>query len=388
MMLLENLVTRRASEENASKSSLTRRVTKQGHSLLAALSANVLFLSSSPALIFPATDETILRAAALLADGQLVGIPTETVYGLAANAWDAAAVRKIFIAKSRPPNNPLIVHVASIDRLCDAIQWPPTEIVQRQLDAIVDLWPGPLTVVCARAQRIPDEVTAGSSLVAVRIPAHDVALALLDACDFPIAAPSANRSQYISPTQPEHLFGASGVSDHIAMVLDGGPCRWGVESTIIKLGDANPTLLRPGAISHRELANRFGIDPDSMLFSHDENQSVLLAPGMMREHYSPTSPLTLIDDDHVAGLSSLQPRRGRVGRIAFAPISASEAAGYAVVETLSSTGDFEEIAHELFAAMRRLDELQLDAIHCDTCSPVGLGHTIMDRLRRAAARRE
>jgi len=339
-------------------------------------------------LIFPATDETILRAASFLADGQLVGLPTETVYGLAANAWDAAAVRKIFVAKSRPPNNPLIVHVASIERLCDAIQWPPTEIVQRQLDAIVDLWPGPLTVVCERSQRIPNEVTAGSLLVAVRIPAHDVALALLDACDFPIAAPSANRSKYISPTQPDHLFGAAGISEHIAMVLDGGPCRWGVESTIIKLGDANPTLLRPGAISHRELAGRFGIEPDSMLMTGGVNEGTLLAPGMMREHYSPTSPLVLIDGNHDAGLSLPQPQRGRIGRIAFAPIAAQDAVSYAVVETLSSTGDLEEISHRLFAAMRRLDDLHLDAIHCDTCSLAGLGHAIMDRLRRAAARTE
>ena len=338
-------------------------------------------------MIFPATDETILRAAAHLANGQLVGIPTETVYGLAANAWDAAAVRKIFVAKSRPPNNPLIVHVASVNRLCDAIQWPPTEIVQRQLDAIVDLWPGPLTVVCERSQRVSNEVTAGSSFVAVRIPAHDVALALLDACDFPIAAPSANRSNYISPTQPDHLFGESGISKHVAMVLDGGACRWGVESTIVKLGDANPTLLRPGAISHQELAGRFGIEPDSMLLSGCIDEVTLLAPGMMREHYSPTSPLVLIDT-HDAGLALPHRQGGRIGRIAFAPLSAQEAASYAVVETLSSTGNLEEISHRLFAAMRRLDDLHLDAIHCDTCSLLGLGHAIMDRLRRAAARTE
>ena len=334
-------------------------------------------------MIFPATDETVLRAAALLGAGQLVGIPTETVYGLAANAWDAAAVHKIFVAKSRPTNNPLIVHIASIDRLSDAIRWPPSELVQKQLDAIVDLWPGPLTVVCERSPQIPDVVTAGSSLVAVRIPAHDIALALLDACTFPIAAPSANRSQYISPTQPDHLFGPSGVSDHVAMVLDGGPCRWGVESTIIKLGDTIPKLLRPGAISLKELARRFNVEPESMLLPDRSDEATLLAPGMMREHYSPTSPLVLID--HAHDILPL-PQGLRVGRIAFAPISPKEAAHYVVVETLSNSGDLEDIAHQLFAAMRRLDELRLDVIHCDTCEPFGLGLAIMDRLQRAAAR--
>ena len=339
--------------------------------------------SSSTALIFPATDETVLRAAALLAAGQLVGIPTETVYGLAANAWDAAAVHKIFIAKSRPTNNPLIVHIASIDRLSDALRWPPSEIVQKQLDAIVDLWPGPLTVVCERSHQIPDIVTAGYSQVAVRIPAHDVALALLDACSFPIAAPSANRSQYISPTQPEHLFGPLGISNHVAMVLDGGPCRWGVESTIIKLGDPIPTLLRPGAISLQELANRFGVAPESMQLPNSSDETVLLAPGMMREHYSPTLPLVLLDRTH--DMAAL-PLAARIGRIAFAPLTLKEAAPYVVVETLSNSGDLEDVAHQLFAAMRRLDEQPLDVIHCDTCEPFGLGQAIMDRLHRAAAR--
>lgn len=338
---------------------------------------------SGSLLIHPATDETIAHAAALLASGQLIGFPTETVYGLAANAWDAAAVSKIFAAKSRPPSNPLIVHVAGIDRLNDAIEWPPSSVVQRQLDAILDLWPGPLTIVCERTQRIPDEVTAGRSLVAVRIPAHDVALALLEACNFPIAAPSANRSKYISPTQADHLYGPSGVAEYVAMVIDGGPCEWGVESTIVKLGDEVPKLLRPGAISLQELARRFGVPADSMLAMPDNDQSSLLAPGMMREHYSPTTPLTLLDQ--ATGFSIAAPSQ-RIGRIAFQPISKAEASHYSAVEILSSIGDMREVAHHLFAAMRRLDENGFDAIHCDTCEEVGLGHAIMDRLRRAAAR--
>jgi len=337
------------------------------------------------ALIFPATDETIARAAALLASGQLIGMPTETVYGLAANAWDSSAVRKIFEAKSRPQTNPLIVHVASVERLSDAMRWPPNAVVQRQLDAIIDLWPGPLTIVCERSDRIPDEVTASSSTVAVRIPAHDVALALLDACDFPIAAPSANRSRYVSPTQADHFYGPSGVAEHVAMIIDGGPCQWGVESTIVKLGDPGPTLLRPGAISLQELADRFAIDPESMLAINTHQESILLAPGMMREHYCPTTKLVLLDRSN-SQTSDVEPTSSRVGRIAFSNVSADEADRYAAVETLSSRGDLREVAHHLFAALRRLDAEGLDAIHCDTCQQNGLGHAIMDRLKRAAAR--
>jgi len=339
-------------------------------------------------LIYPATDETIARAAQLLAAGNLVGMPTETVYGLAANAWDASAVLKIFAAKTRPPSNPLIVHVASIDRLSDAIAWPPTPQVQRQLDAIVDLWPGPLTVVCPRNERVPNEVTAGRSTVAVRVPAHDVALAILEACAFPIAAPSANRSKYVSPTHAEHLYGPGGIAEHIAMVIDGGPCRWGVESTIVKLGDEVPTLLRPGAVPLQELADRFGVDAEAMLLPETIVEGEPLAPGMMKEHYSPRTRLLLLDRMDMPGPDSPATTDGkyRAGRIAFQPISKDEADGYSAVEILSSSGDLREVAHHLFAAMRRLDGELLDVIHCDTCSSGGIGHAIMDRLRRAAAR--
>jgi L-threonylcarbamoyladenylate synthase len=353
-------------------------------------------------LLFPATDETITRAASLLASGNLVGIPTETVYGLAANAWDAVAVRKIFAAKSRPATNPLIVHVANVDRLADAMAWPPSEVVQRQIDAICDLWPGPLTVVCPKNSRIPDEVSAGRPTVAVRIPAHEVALALLEACDFPLAAPSANQSKYISPTKAEHLFGQCGIAQSLSMVLDGGQCKWGVESTIIKLGEAVPKLLRPGAVSLAELAKRFGVSPEAMIAPSEASTpssespateestahaSSFVAPGMMREHYCPRTPLVLLN--HHEGNSespSGNLQDARVARIAFQPLSEEVASRYAAVETLSSTGDLREVAHHLFAAMRQLDEEGFDLIQCDTCEAVGMGHAIMDRLHRAAAR--
>lgn len=357
-------------------------------------------------MILPATDETIRRAAEALAAGQLVGMPTETVYGLAANAWDVAAVGRIFAAKSRPADNPLIVHVASVDRLCDAIAWPPSQVIRKQLDALVDLWPGPLSVVCPRGDRVPDAVTACRPNVAVRIPAHPVALRLLAECPFPLAAPSANRSCYISPTLPRHVCDASGLGDHVSLVIDGGPCHHGVESTIIMLGD-RPQLLRPGSITAEMLAARLGDDWDQAATANlphlpSPAADELLAPGMMREHYAPTTPLVLLDRDrHDAPVGTEGNRLGGagqgragesrgfgVGRIAFQPLSPAAAAGYQRVETLSDHGDLKEVARNLFAALRRLDQAGLALIHCDTCQPIGLGQAIMDRLRRAAARTE
>lgn len=342
-------------------------------------------------MISPASQDAIAQAAKLLASGCLVGLPTETVYGLAANAWDAGAVQKIFVAKSRPSSNPLIVHVASVDRLRDAISWPPPPLVRDQLAAISDLWPGPLTVVCERNDRISDQVTAGQSTVAVRIPAHEVALSLLDKCVFPLAAPSANRSKYVSPTLAEHLCGPTGIEEHLSMILDGGPCHWGVESTIVKLGSEIPQLLRPGAVPLAELAERFGIHPEAMLQSTAErhqrapcdDETPWLSPGMMREHYSPSTPLRLVDHSLA---TTYQFANQRVGRIAFVPLSKSEAGRFAAVEILSATGDLREVAHHLFAALRRMDDEGLDLILCDTCVPVDLGLAIMDRLHRAAAR--
>ncbi len=345
-------------------------------------------------MILPATDETIRQAAERLAAGELIGLPTETVYGLAANAWDRTAVAKIFAAKSRPASNPLIVHLAGIDRLSDALQWPPPPIIRDQVDALADLWPGPLTIVGPRGPKIPDAVTAGKTTVAVRIPAHPVAQRLLRACPFPLAAPSANRSSYISPTLAEHVCDVSGLGQAVALVIDGGPCTHGVESTILLLGE-RPRLLRPGSITTTELAERLQIRPEDLqwqpqLAAGDSAGEALLAPGMMREHYAPATPLVLLlqpaADDDVQCQS--QGAGQAIGRIAFRRLTPHEAARYRIVETLSDRGDLKEVARNLFAALRRLDTAGLSEIHCDTCSPEGLGQAIMDRLRRAAARTE
>lgn len=345
-------------------------------------------ISGRRPLIFPATEETIRQAAERLAAGELIGMPTETVYGLAANAWDRTAVAKIFAAKSRPATNPLIVHLAGSERLSDALQWPPPPVIRQQIDALADLWPGPLTIVGPRGPKIPDEVTAGKTTVAVRIPAHPVARRLLQACPFPLAAPSANRSTYISPTLAEHVCDASGLGHAVALVIDGGPCAHGVESTILLLGD-HPRLLRPGSITAEQLAERLQVAVEELQRqppAGDSNRDALLAPGMLREHYAPATPLVLLP---LAGDRDAAPPAGpNIGRIAFQRLAPHEAARYRRVETLSDNGDLEAVARHLFAALRRLDAAGLRAIHCDTCSPQGLGQAIMDRLRRAAARTE
>ncbi len=335
------------------------------------------------------TETALERAVALLAAGELVGLPTETVYGLAANATDAAAVAKIFVAKGRPSTNPLIVHVADRSRLAEVIDWPPTAEIRSQLDAVSGLWPGPLTVICPRAASIPDAVTAGRETVAVRIPNHPVALELLKRCPFPLAAPSANRSNYISPTRPEHV--AEGLGEAVSLIFDGGPCEHGIESTIVALGSGGPRLLRPGAITAEDLAGRLGVPvldseplrkPPQPLSRKAEQEGTSQlgaeAPGMTQRHYAPSTPLRILDQ---ASVGSVRPR---TGRLAFGPITDEEACRYAAVEVLSPTGDLREVAQGLFAALRRLDACDLDLIVSDRCPEEGIGRAVMDRLRRAA----
>lgn len=377
-------------------------------------------------LIFPPDDDSLRRAAELLAVGSLVAIPTETVYGLAANAHDSAAAAAIFAAKGRPATNPLIVHVADRRRLGEAIAWPPPAAIADQLDRLADLWPGPLTLVCPKAAAIPGVVTAGGRTVAVRIPNHPAALQLLDRCPFPLAAPSANRSCYISPTLAEHVCDASGLGEAVAMVIDGGPCQHGVESTVLLLGES-PRLLRPGAIAAEVLAERLGVPAETLLprspassnprhqagarWQAERTADASLSPGTMPVHYAPKTPLILLgpagDPSGDASEGGSRPAvaaavsgraggprcfggcrcLGGLGRIAFRPLPPPLAARYRLVETLSDDGDPAKVAQGLFAALRRLDAAGLDEIHCDTCPAVGLGRAIMDRLCRAAARR-
>ena len=337
--------------------------------------------SSNPALIALPTPDAISQAAEYLRQGNLVGVPTETVYGLAADATNDDAVSKIFAAKNRPANNPLIIHVASSDQ---ARRWTCVDQpswLSDQFDAAAALWPGPLTVVVPRGPLIADKTTAGGETIGVRVPNHSVALALLQQCDFPLAAPSANRSNYISPTSAMHV--ATGLGDRVSMVLEGGPCETGLESTIIKLDANGPRLLRPGGLSVEQLETCFGVKiilPDLQPVKDSGITSgPLSSPGQLAKHYSPTKPLQILGGDTVPDDLS------KVGRIAFAPLVPSDEAMFGRVWTLSQDGNLADVAKSLFAALREADQSDMESIVIDRCQTVGIGLAIMDRINRAAS---
>lgn len=311
-----------------------------------------------------ATEQEILRAAEIIRAGGLVAFPTETVYGLGANALDAAAVAHIFELKGRPRFDPLIVHVARPEQLSSLVE----EVPPRARELIARFWPGPLSLVLRKRALVPDIVTAGLPSVAVRCPAHPVARRLIEAAGAPIAAPSANRFCAVSPTTAQHVVEQFGT--RLALVLDGGPCQVGVESTVVSLLEEPPVLLRPGGVAVEELADAIG---PLKVAQADGNRP--MSPGQLPRHYAPSTPLVLSADP---------PRPGaRVGLLTLGP--PARGTGFAAIEVLSERECLREAAANLFAALRRLDALQLDYILARPLPEVGLGHAIMDRLRRAAA---
>jgi len=316
----------------------------------------------------PKADE-LERAAHAVRSGELVAFPTETVYGLGADALNARACAKIFEAKNRPYFDPLIVHVASFEEACQL--W--SKLDPRAAQLAKHFWPGPLTIVLLKAVKIPDLVTAGLATVAVRVPAHPVALELLKHAQRPIAAPSANPFGYISPTTAEHVRTQLGAQ--VPVILDGGPCVVGVESTILDLSAPQARLLRPGGVPVEALEALIG----PVVLAEEENRPE--APGQLPSHYAPRAKLILIDD---AQLCAEKVSR-RVGLLAFK--DASKARGYASVEVLSKSGDLAEAAANLFAALRRLDAAGLEEIHAQAVPETGLGRAIMNRLKKAAGPR-
>jgi L-threonylcarbamoyladenylate synthase len=305
-------------------------------------------------------------AAAALRAGELVAFPTETVYGLGANALNEQAVAQVFAVKNRPHFDPLIVHLADKED----VQQYALDIDQRALALMERFWPGPLTLVLRKQLIVPDLVTAGFATVALRIPAHPVALALLREVQLPIAAPSANPFGYISPTTAVHVQDMLG--DKIGIILDGGACTVGVESTVCALTE-EPVILRPGGVAVEEIEAVIGpVRLGSP--THPDSRS----PGTLVSHYAPRVPLSLI----AAGVLLPHPQAGeRLGLLLLKPRPVE---GYATVECLSRDGDLVEAAANLFAAMRRLDNLGLDRVIAESVPEQGLGRAIMDRLRRAA----
>ncbi len=294
----------------------------------------------------PGDDARVQQAAELLLAGELVAFPTETVYGLGADAENPLAVRRVFAAKGRPADHPLIVHLAPE---ADLDAWAALDDRARRLAE--RFWPGPLTLVLPRRARVPDEVTGGRETVGLRVPDHPVALALLRAFGGGIAAPSANRFGHVSPTTADHVRAEFGPG---VFVLDGGPCRVGVESTILDLSDDLPALLRPGGVPLEALEAEIGTIAEG---------GSTPAPGNLPAHYAPRTSLA-IADDAVAAAAALR-RQGR--RVA----------------TLYAS-DPQDYARRLYAELRRLDELGVDILVAERVSDAGLGRAINDRLARAA----
>jgi L-threonylcarbamoyladenylate synthase len=312
----------------------------------------------------------IEQAAALLAAGQLVALPTETVYGLAGHALDPAAVAGIFQAKERPFFDPLIVHLPSrdwLDRLTTAAGDPLVQAL------IGRFWPGPLTLVLPRRPVVPDIVTAGLPTVAVRMSAHPLFRAVLGRFGNPVAAPSANRFGRISPTAAGHVV--EELDGRIPLILDGGPCALGVESTVVAVRDGALYLLRAGPIPAEELAAHAAI------FSLPTGSGIQ-APGQFQSHYAPGTPLELLAD--VAESDTWQ-GPGRAGLLSWS--RSVRPPQFAAMEVLTPRNDPGEAAARLFAAMRRLDGLGLDLIVAEPPPGFGLGAAILDRLRKAGARR-
>jgi len=312
--------------------------------------------------IVPATPDAIRRAAQALARGEIVAFPTETVYGLAANALDARAVAKVFAAKERPRFNPLIVHVQG---LAEAGEYSLVNEAARKLAGT--FWPGPLTLVMKRRSTcgIADLVSAGLDTIALRAPAHPVAQALLAKAALPLAGPSANRSGRISSTAAAHVEAELG--DRPAMILDGGPSPLGIESTVVSVVD-EPALLRPGAVPREAIERVLGA-PLAAAKAAERAAS----PGQLPAHYAPMTPLRL-DALAVSADEAL---------LAF---GADVPAGSRATVNLSRSGNLEEAASKLFGALRELDQAGAAAIAVMPIPANGLGEAINDRLRRAANR--
>ncbi len=306
----------------------------------------------------------IALAAGLLRSGELVGMPTETVYGLAGNALNEDAVLKIFKAKNRPFFDPLIAHTHSVGE----IQKYVTDIPERLLPLMERYMPGPLTVLLPRQSIIPDIVTSGLERVAFRIPQHDTALALLRSLDFPLAAPSANPFGYISPTSAQHVYAQ--MQGTIPYILDGGECRVGIESTIVGMEGDTVMVYRLGGLALEEIRALVGAVQVATTSSSDPS-----APGMLTSHYAPRKPLVL--GDIPALMEQYKDKK-------IAVISFTEKYDVPYQYILSPAGSTDEAAKRLFAAMREMDATDADIIIAKDLPEGGLGRAVNDRLKRAS----
>jgi L-threonylcarbamoyladenylate synthase len=314
------------------------------------------------------TGKDIQKAKFFLENGELVAIPTETVYGLAANALDPIAVAQIFEVKQRPTFDPLIVHTYSLERVREFV----TDIHPKLLNLATKFWPGPLTLLLPKKEAIPSLITSGLDRVGVRIPNHTLTLDLLSKLQFPLAAPSANPFGYISPTTAEHVQKQLG--NKISYILDGGNCEVGLESTIVGEEDGDIIIYRLGGLSVEDIESIAG--KVSIQLNQSSNPK---APGQLKSHYAPKKPL------YIGNLKDLAARFSdkKTGAIVFGTDYQLESP--VLIRNLSAGKDYKEAAVNLFSFLRDLDESDVEVIICELLPEIGIGLAINDRLRRASA---
>jgi len=330
------------------------------------------------------TDEAIQYAASLLKKGELVAFPTETVYGLGADALNVQAVLSIFAAKERPADNPLIVHIsdrADLNALCHT-----NEKALKLMDAF---WPGPLTLLLKKTATVPDVTTAGLDTVAVRMPSHPVAKALLAACGCPVAAPSANRSGRPSPTQAAHVM--EDMAGRIPLILDGGSCDVGLESTVLDMTSEIPMVLRPGGVTQEMISLVVGpVETARSVLAPLAPGEAAPSPGMRHRHYAPQGLLTLVSgkpENVINACKRLYDSSVRDGKSAYilALSEHREAYGERNVQDIGSLHHPQEVAARLFDVLRRMDQKGIAYIFSEVVEANGLGLAIMNRLGRAAS---
>lgn len=320
---------------------------------------------------------SIREAARILRGGGLVGMPTETVYGLAANALDGAAVSKIFLAKGRPQDNPLIVHISEFGQIERLVKRVP-ETAEKLAKAY---WPGPMTIVLEKSGLIPDEVSAGLPTVAIRFPSHPVARALISEANLPVAAPSANLSGRPSTTTAAHVM--HDMDGKIEAVLDGGPCGVGVESTIVTLASDPPRLLRPGGITLEQLRAVLGrVDVDPAVMNPLPDGVRPLSPGMKYKHYSPKANVVILDGGEKAYFDYVNGHNAP--GVAALCYDGEEKSLKVPAVCYGGERDYARQARELFEALRKLDEIGADTVYARCPPPEGVGLAVYNRLMRAA----
>lgn len=327
--------------------------------------------------VLPPDEENIRLAAELLQQGEVVGIPTETVYGLGANAFDVDAVAKIFAAKGRPGDNPLIVHIASMDMLAPLTVDVP-ELAYRLAEKF---WPGPMTMILPKSDRIPNEVSAGLSTVGIRFPSHPVAQRLIEAAGLPIAAPSGNLSGHPSPTTAGHML--HDMDTRIPMIIDGGACTVGLESTVILVKEDRVRLLRPGGVTVEMMEEICPVEiDDGVLHSVAENEKVA-SPGMKYRHYAPVAEVTIVEGSLPAFRAFVDSQKGEG---VYAVVFNGEESDMSVPALSFGMEDQPEAqAHLLFDLLRQCDELGAKKVFVRSPDRHGIGLAVYNRLLRAAA---